>query len=254
MQENKLNLDPIYSLPSYLGRNGIYDQGDTCANTFSILYVEPYVEPSALLVLLTTEDNWPVRSPDDNKWYGRPGRCSRDQLTPYLCYVASQKSTDKYFYSVLKAMSKHAFCFANNYVRNFVYEDEQEHLRKSTSDVKWRPNWKLPDFLGPDIWQIWARGLILRNGIWNILRPILWLGDLQNFCAVLPYVFKPRVGVTDERNLGLKVHFAAHFVPTWLSKLTYKLYKSTKPQVAFTRFWTQPGEPAVHIFMNRLYE
>lgn len=84
--------------------------------------------------------------------------------------------------------------------------------------------------------------------------PVVWLGDLQNFCAVLPYVFKQRVGVTDERNLGLKVHFAANHAPSLLSKFTHKLYKSTKPQDAFTKFWMQPGEPAVHVFMNRLYE
>jgi hypothetical protein len=250
-----LNTDPEYGLPHYLGKNGVYDGGDCCANTFSVNYanVVTYGEElfPAAFFLLTTADGWPVRSPDSSKWYGRRKRCSRDQLTPYLCYAAI--TDDKYFYSLLGAMTKHAFCLANNSIRNFVYEDEQEHLQKSTPDVKWRPKWKLPDLLGPDIWQIWARGLILRNKAWNILRPIVWLGDLQNFLAVLPYVFKPRVGITDERNLALKVHFAANFAPTILSKYTYKLYQSTKPQEAFTKFWTQPGEPAVHIFMNRLY-
>lgn len=255
MQENSLNLHPEYLLPYYKGKNGVLDGGDCAANTFSILYVQPMfrdIDANTALFLLTTADKWPVRSPDSSKWCGRRNRCSRDQLTPYLCYVAAYDH--KYFYSVLIAMAKHGFLLANNSVRNFVYEDEQEHALKATKDVAWRPNWKLPDLLFADIWQIWARGLILRNGIWNILRPILWLGDLQNFLAVLPYVFKPRVGVTDERNLGLKVHFATHFVPTLLSKITYRLYKQTKPQEAFTKFWTQPGEPAVHTFMNRLYE
>lgn len=255
MQENSLNLHPEYLLPYYKGKNGVLDGGDCAANTFSVLYVDSLaLNADRALSLLTTADGWPVRSPDTNHWSGREKRCSRDQLTPYLCYTASNQSANEWFYMLLKTMAKHGFLFANNSIRNFVYETEVEHLQKSTPDVAWRPGWKLSDFLGPDIWQIWARGLQIRSRWYGWLTPIILLGDLQNFCAVLPYLAKKRQGVTDERNLGLKVHFAANYAPNMLSKFTYKLYKSTKPQEAFTKFWTQPGEPAVHVFMNRLYE
>lgn len=263
----KLNLDPVYALPSYLGRNGIYDGGDTCANTFTVLYCAKHMEMQDYLAihklldsrrsveLLTSADGWPRRSPDDAKWYGRPGRCSRDQLTPYLAFVAVSKWSTVWK-PLLLAIAKHCFIFANNSRRNFVYDSPEEHAAKSTPDVPYRPEPKTPDFIGPDVWQIVVRGVALRSP--ECLRPLFYLPlallDLHGLGAALLTKFKPRKLPSDERNQGIKTHFAATYLPTIVSILSYKIYSSTEPNTAFKSFWTQAGEPEIYKVMTALYK
>lgn len=259
--DNLLNLDPVWQLPSYLGSSGVYEQGDTCANSFSILYCMAAARTPVPLSLcwamdyLTGSDGWPRRSADTSKWHGRVGRCSRDQLTPYLCYLIASRGSKDEFSSVLLAMAKHGFLFANNYRRNFVYEDEQEHLLKSTVDVRWRPGWKLPDLLGPDIWAVCLRGLVMRGPriLKGVAYPALCLLDVQGLVSAVASKLKGRPQISDERNFALKTHFAANYLPTFVSKLTYKVYASTKPQIAFKAFWEQRGEPRVDLWMSKLF-
>lgn len=256
MPENPLNLDPIWHLPSFLGSNGTYEQGDTGHNTFTLLYCgwREIALKKHYFRVLTTQDGWPRRSPNANRWYGRAKRCSRDLLTPCLIYAAFRHDLP-HFSSLLCAMAKHGFLFANNTIRNHVYEHQYEHTKKATPDVPWRPNWKLPDLLGPDIWAILLRGMCLRSprATYLALYPTLCALDVQNLLAALWLRLWGRQGICDERNLALKVHFSGTYRPTLVSSLTMWLYGQTKPCDNFKAYWTQPGQPRVDLWMCKLF-
>lgn len=256
MPYNPLNLDPQYGLPSFRGSDGTFEQGDTCANLYTLAYCGALIPNDSVLL---GADGWPLRSPDATRWYGRAGRCSRDQLTPYLLYYATKKSSAKNCRNwklVVKALARHAFVLANNHVRNHVYENELEHIAKATPDVLWKPQWKLPDFLGPDIWAILVRGMAHRHRwLAPVLHPVLMTLDMHNLTAVALTAYQAWRGTADidQRNLALKVHFAAHQSPTIVSKLTYWMYKKLKPAQYFVKWWSKPGEPQIAPFMAKLF-
>jgi len=249
--ENPLNLDPRWGLVSRLETDGQYELGDGCANCFTVLYVDPLALPRHnVLTLLTSDDNWPRRSPDEYKWHGRPGRCSRDQLTPALCFTAV--FAPAWFNRYMWSIASHCFLFANNPRPNFQYDSAEEHAQRAPPWDAYKPGSKLPDILGPDLWAVMLRGMCIQYG-W--LKVVAWLPlhllDLHNALAVALHAYKPAL---DARNLTLKVHFSAHHTPTILSWLTWLCYKALKPQKQHESFWTQPGEPRVDLVINKLFE
>lgn len=251
MTENEkllLNLDK-YGLPCRLEANGVLEGGDSGHNAFTLLYINPLALPRhTVLQHLTSPDGWPRRSPDESKWYGRPKRCSRDLLTPALIFTAvyAHQRFMQYFW----ACSKHLWCFSNNVKPNFRYDTPSEHAALSTPDVPFEPQWKLPDLLGPDVWSIFIRGLMLQKSWAMILWPLLLILDLQGLLAALLFAYKPAL---DARNLTLKLHFAAFHYRTPVSALTWFIYGLCQPWKQHTAFWTQPGEPRIDLHINRLF-
>jgi hypothetical protein len=271
------NLDK-WGLICHLGDDGNLDGGDTCANEFTYLYAlaaldQPIAQGDRVLALSYLAVNGiPRRHPDSTKWYSTVDRTSRDQLTPYVAYLASQANIPlerAYFQRLALQHAKRLFCLTWNTRRNHVYERLEDHLKLSTPDVKHDYSWKLPDLCTMDIWQIYVRGALnmlptpLKWLLALVLQPLLMILDVQSFVAVLMdmykfYVLKWPVGKAlprhinhDARNCTLKVHFAAHHSPTLLSLLTYRLWRPLGALCA-NSWWSQRGEPPLHLLVSRL--
>jgi len=253
------------------------DGGDSLANEFTVAYCRVILEDECQYshknrIKKHTINGFYVRHPDPEMWYSLPGRVSRDQITPVICYLAVNKNTKKEFYSLLWEHAKRGFVLAWNTVRNFQYPTLAEHLAKSTPDVAWNPKPKLPDITGPDIWQIWARGLVLHssNSIEALcklilFRPIVWLGDLQLLIGAITnrykwtfkrYLGTGRAGIDhDDRNFALKLHLAATNMPSVLSLLAMAIYGLERPLACFSTFWEiPPEEPPIHVPMSIIYK
>ena len=240
------------------------DGGDTCSRHFTALYCCDHSPAEANHALqLLQQAGIPIRHPDSTRWYSRPNTTSRDQLIPYLCYVATHRPD--YFKQLAAQHAKRAFVFAWNTHRNFQYSTPEEQLAKS--NVSWNYAWKLPDICGPNVWAIYLRGLLKHSKISGALAPILKLPlyvlDLQQLVAVsiiyIQLILGYRIGPTsrprsidhDMQNLILPCHLAAHNSPTLLSKLTWNMLKPVA-KVAAKSFFQQPDEPRLDLALSRL--
>lgn len=255
--------------------NGQYDGGDTLANEFTVLYAlqhtrnkPEYSQQAALLQPIPGQ--W-IRHCDATKWYSNPECTSRDQLTPVIAFLSCTSSATNLFYSLVKKLATHGFLFAFNCRRNFQYPTLELHEQRSTPDVAWNYGWKMPDILGPDIWAMLARGVLqhTKGGVKQILfstllRPILWLGDLQLLGAAIvsqyKFRFKAHLGTGrsgidhDDRNQAIKTHFAKTYSPTLLSRLSATIYGTSRPLYCFKSFWSREEEPPIDRFMEMLYD
>lgn len=267
-----------WGLICYLGDNGTLDGGDTCANQFTYLYamavLNQPLEPGQALTALSylVVNGVPIRHPDPSKWYSGINRTSRDQLTPYLAYLvqtAHKPLQAAYLRRLLAQHAKHLLLVAWNTRRNHVYADAVEHAAKSTADVPHNYGWKLPDITGPDIWAIYARGVLnmlpkaLKPIAQIAMHPLLTVLDLHGFISVISSVYllkfrgytlgagsAPKVLSHDRRNLTLKSHCSAHHSPTLLSKLAWALW-APYAHAAANSWWSQSGEPPLHELVSK---
>jgi hypothetical protein len=241
-KDNPLNLD-TWRLPGMLEPDGTIDGGDAAANYGTIVYCglmlpndinacSSFVGPRAQL----------RRHPNTAKWYGRAGRMSRDNATPLFIIAASQPDQYRLLWPVLLLnFWHHLGLFAWNIVPNFVYDTPAEHKALSTPDVPYSAWYKLPDLMGPDIWQIVLRGLCLRHKALSVLlRPVLWLCDVY---LLLLAVFSLVDSSNDQRNALLKLHFAAKYCPTLLSVSAWKLYKRSNAGSKLAVYFGAAGQP-----------
>lgn len=158
----------------------------------------------------------PVRHPDQNKWYGRPGRFSRDQLVALLCGMAIDRRNQWARLRLFRMHQKLGLVLAWNKIRNFQYETEEEHRVKSTPDVRWNMEPKMPDICGPEVWALWIR-------VWRvwILYPLLFLFDLETLAGTLHWRWFRKDNVA--RNHMLVAHVSRKVMPTPTSWLSYRL-------------------------------
>lgn len=254
--------------------NGQFDGGDTLANEFTVIYALQHTrnkpEYDRQVALLQPISGQWIRHCDATKWYSNPECTSRDQLTPVLAFLACTPSAKNLFYSLVKKLATRGFLFAFNCRRNFQYPTLELHQQRSTPDVIWNYGWKMPDILGPDIWAIIARGILqhTRGSVKQILfstllRPIIWLGDLQLLGAAIisqyKFRFKVHLGVGrqgidhDDRNQAIKTHFAKTYTATYLSKLSSMVYGTARPLFCFKSFWSPDAEPPIDKFISLLY-
>ena len=187
------------------------DGGDSCATAGNLLVTEEF--PRMMPVGMYLYGTEPVRHPDRNKWYGRPGRFSRDQLVAMLCGLAMSHNPWARK-ELFKMHFKRGFVLAWNRIRNHVYEDPAEHLAKSTPDVLWNPRPKMPDICGPEVWALWIR-------VWRAwpLYPLLLVLDLESFLGALHWRYFRRDNVA--RNHLLSVYIGVQVMPTPISILSY---------------------------------
>jgi hypothetical protein len=252
------NWRDTYGLLCFIGSNGLKDGGDTCANEFTALYCLATLKTPQTAILAERALSQlvvagiPRRHPDPAKWYCSTNRTSRDQYTPYLCYLLADRKP-QYAKHALWARLKHGFLFTWNTRRNFQYPTLAEHLAKSTPDVKHNYRWKLPDLTLMDIWALELR--LLRKLAPIPVSPLLYVLDAYSLlnCAfsIIRHRIKPDY---DRRNLTLKLHASAHHTPTLLSKLTWYIYKKSKVGAdSATKWWTQAGEPPLHQLVLQLF-
>lgn len=240
--------------------------GDTCSRHFTALYCLPHTQEEADHALnLLQIAGIPIRHPDTTKWYSSTNRTSRDQLVPYLCYTSAHNRS--HFLKLAYQHAKHLFLFTWNTRRNHVYEHQEDHILYSTPDVEWNYSWKLPDICLLNIWAIYVRGFIQHTLTGKLLSPLLYpllhVLDLHRLADVLLVVAQVssgrKIGPTylpnavdhDMQNLTLGVHHAAHHFPTFISMITWAIYKPYGREAAVS-FFTQPDEPRLDIAINRL--
>jgi len=220
MNIDKKYLD-VWALPCAVLPNGIKDGGDSAAiagNAWA-------VNKMAVTTDFFMNSKGPVRHPNAYMWYGRPNRFSRDQLIAVLCGLCMKVS--KHWGAVERASVVWALhylwawhlgrflLFTDNTKRNFVYDSPEEHRLKATPDVPYRPEWKMPDFTGPEIWALWIR-------CWRAkwLWPLLIILDLETLASAISWRFFRR-NDTVARNHLLITLVSTSVMPTptsWLAK------------------------------------
>ena len=217
-------------------------------------------------------DGIPRRHPDANKWYHRINTTSRDQLIPYLCFVATpnkvrHNAVRKAFFSLWRAHAWRLWALTWNTKRNFRYPTPEEHALKSTPDVPYDYSSKMPDICGPNIWAIYIRGLLNYckpvRALLPALYPLLCVLDLHKFADVCILYFwlvvGHRIGPTsnpqnidhDMQNSTLCLHYSAHNYATPISWLSWKMYRPFGQRGADS-FFQQPEEPRLDLAINML--
>lgn len=216
------------------------DGGDSCNRTFAYSVLKQD-GARALATYHTlqhpTRKGLLRRSPHPTKWYADWDRLSRDQLIPALVALArfGLKGALK---SIFNEHAKHLWLFTWNTRKNFQYKTLDEHMAKSTPDVKWDYRWKLPDITGPEIWGIYARGL----GRWRLLQ---YLGDLETLLASLTLFFQPNK--IDVINHYLVLNYALEARPTLFARLASRLTPNRMLLERMDRFFGEWNEPPLNI-------
>jgi hypothetical protein len=185
------------------------DGGDSCATAANMI-VCGIGDKIPMGSYLKAE---PLRHPDDTKWYGRPGRFSRDQLVALLCALVVKGDELSYIRSKLYTMHAERYLLsAWNKYRNHVYESYQEHLAKSTPDVAWDMSVKSPDLTGPEVWGLWIRAFRV---YW--LWPLLLVLDLETLIGAVHWRYFRKDNVS--RNHLLVCMVTTKIMPTPISFL-----------------------------------
>jgi len=171
---------------------------------------------------------------DPEFWGSDPRNCSRDQLTPVICYLAflASRSGDigKEYRSKLLTLLKEClkrYMFAQNIYPNWV-DPRKETVKPKT-----------PDFLNFDLWGVFARGFV-NTWYFPIAIPFIILGDVF---LVLSALFKvgapinkdgtlqfrmPGLDDVDDDNMNNVLMVSQHVYQTPLSWLARKIYKTLR--------------------------
>lgn len=228
------------------------DGGDSCHRTFSVLLLcrllwkanldNGAIYENALTVTpgnakhkLEPQPGLYIRSPDPD-WTSGLRTCSRDQLTPVICFLAVmanskhpelRKAYRKDLTNLLVACLKRGM-FAQN---NFGHNGEDPTTAK----------WKMPDFINFELWAVFASGY-MRTVFAPIAIVFLLFGDAFKILAVLFFCFAPinKDGTlqfrqpgpddVDDMNINNVILARKHAFPTPLSYLARKIYKKYRGQ------------------------
>lgn len=178
------------------------------------------------------------RHPDPNFWYSYWDRLSRDQSIPLVLALAVFNKPALWNFFKRHLLTR-ACLFLYNTRRNFQYPTYQEHLQRSTPDVKWNYGRKLPDFTGPEFFSIYIRAFG-----WWWLRPIMYLGDLETVASALTIRWK--TNKTDVINHLLIMKYAKHVRPTWLIWLANKICPESMLKERLDQFFAPDFEPPLN--------
>lgn len=189
-----------------------FDGGDSAAEAGTLIALEPHTWGKEINIKHYLQSHGPVRHPDRDKWYGRPGRFSRDQLVAFMCGLCMlphsfDEKEDLYFMH-----KRNWFLRAWNRVRNFQYESIGEQVVKAPG-VRWNPYEKVPDFTGPRVWALWLR-MWPRWWKW----PVLCLLDLETLVSAVVWAFR-KDGLA--RNHLLSLYVGTSVLPTpimWVAR------------------------------------
>ncbi len=226
------------------------DGGDscnrTCAAALGYIYLNDPVNIKFLQDLYDPERPWLWRrSPHEGRWYADWNRMSRDQTIPLLILIGEARLTWALAYYIIGHLFR-LMLFTHNSRRNFVYMDEAEHLLKSTPDVPWRPQWKLPDITGPEIWALEIRAMpwLIRT----LLLPLLIVFDLETLGgSLIRRLF--RKDNCDVINHTLVLINGLRRSPTPIIWLAGKITDRRFLQPRLNRFFEDPGEPKLNTLL-----
>lgn len=181
--------------------------------------------------LLEVEPGIYRRHPDPDFWGSDPRNCSRDQLTPVICFQAlmSHQSPTmgathrKLLWNLLKACLKR-FMFAQNIYPNWV-DPRTEKVNRKT-----------PDFINFDLWGVFARGFLGTR--WVLFAwPVIVFADLFLLLSTMFSLWAPinKDGTltfrtkgpddVDDDNINSVLMVCQYTVGTPMSWLARKLYK-----------------------------
>jgi hypothetical protein len=231
-----------------LRKNG--DGGDscnrTCAAALSYIYDNDAVDVSFLTKL---HHSWlPFlwrRAPDFGFWYSDWNRMSRDQTVPLLILMGEKCLYGKLAWYLFGHLIR-LMLFTHNTRKNFQYRTLEEHLVKSTPDVKWDYSWKLPDVTGPEFWALEIRAMPkpIRMALW----PLLCVLDLETFAgSIVRRWLRPENN--DVINHTLVLINGRRRCPTPLMYLARKITPRSFLQPRLDSFFSEPGEPSLNTML-----
>lgn len=165
------------------------------------------------------------RHPDSSKWYSDWNRMSRDQMTPLIICMGAYKLKRPLLLSLYRLVSR--LGFMNNTRRNFVYENEAEHLQKAKSFTKWNYSWKLPDI------AVVHFPLYIRSFRAYLLWPLLFIFDIELLLGAITKVFIKTSSIKsgDDLNYILRSLQAKETMPTPFSWIARRIYKKFRPHM-----------------------
>ena len=178
--------------------DGTWDGGDTAAIVGTIIALSPPFHNLLPKVRMLIPSGTPLRHYNWHKWYGRSDRFSRDQLIPIIC-AAVRKPDHIIWQEFYEAHKQKRFLTAWNTRGNGSIEMPK----------------KFPDVTGPEVWALWLR---YRKPKWAPY--VLWLLDFELLLSSLTWKFRKDF-VT--RNHMLAVITSRRTLPTWVSRLAYRL-------------------------------
>lgn len=172
-----------FGLPGCIQDNGELDMGDSCAIMANAVICQG-ADP------LRMNDFWangyPARHVDPSRWWGRPGRFSRDQMIAAMCAMVLYQTLNEFAHALWNWHKKRWFLYTDNRIKNGVELDKPHKL--------------FADFTGPEVWALWIR-------VWNIkwAWPILCLLDGECLLSAIHWRFWRRDRVARNHLLVLKV-------------------------------------------------
>lgn len=193
--------------------------------------------PAKTQCLLEISPGIYIRNPDPTKWYSDPRNFSRDQMTPVICFHAIMSNSPTPVFSdtakkdqaeLLKACLKRGM-FSQNIYPNWVDPRTQPVTKK------------IPDFIDPSLWGVFARSWI-KTWFAPIALPIIILGDAFLVASALVKCFapittdgtlqfrQPGPDDCDDDNMNNVLMATQYVFQTPLSWLARKIYKKFRRQ------------------------
>ena len=198
----EFDVSPYYDergFPGTIDYNANFDGGDTAAIVGNFRAFGYLMEP-VVNVDTHTGTMEPLRHWNPNRWWGRPGRFSRDQLVATLCGLVMYPAGLNVEH-LWKAHKKNWFVRAWNTIGN----------GEEKTEIKSR------DWTGPEVWALWIR-------MWRLPYAwlFLWALDLELLVgAVIWRWFRDDSRVT--RNHMLSSIVCYKVMPTWVSRLAFRI-------------------------------
>ena len=223
------------------------DGGDSCNRSCAFMLSQKYAYGHSVpwIYHMLQQFHHPTwkgllrRHPDESKWYGDWNRASRDQTVPYLILLGETRNYRLLAWYFFMHMLR-GFLFTTNTRKNHVYKTWEDHIAKSTSDVAWNYRWKLPDFTGPEFFNLYIRALPKPLRI--LLYPVLLVGDLETLIGSLVKKYFTQDD-DDIINHTLVLINAERNTPTFLSWLAKKVTPASFIQERLASFFNKSIEP-----------
>lgn len=177
------------------------DGGDACHRTYAVLLLcrllylnnlgkgESYenaitkVTPRNVSERLQVSPGIYIRHPDPG-WTSGIYTCSRDQLTPVICFLAVMANSPTP--GIAKYYRKELSNLLIQCLKRGMFAQNKFHNGDDPNTAKA----KVPDFIGPELWAVFASGYV--KTLWAPLAIVIMIfGDIVNILGALISVYAP---------------------------------------------------------------